>query len=213
MKKFTVLTVCLFITVLTSFAQVRIGVTGGLQMANQKNSIGGFSISGTNRIGYTAGLLIDAALSESFSIRPQILYSVKGTKFDLGGLSGGLANGNVTLAFNYIEVPIQVTYGLEAGPGRLVLGAGPYVGYALSGTTSGSVQGQSGSENIEFGSAEDQVKRLDYGLRLSGGYELSSGLSISAFYSPGLANLANGSNQTTTNTAFGLTLGFLFGGE
>ncbi|GAB3692254.1 hypothetical protein GCM10027592_11010 [Spirosoma flavus] len=213
MKKITILTAGLFFAALTSFAQVRIGVTGGLQMANQKNDIGGFSISGSNRIGYTAGLMLDAALSESFSIRPQVLYSVKGTKFDLSGLSGGLTDGNVTLAFNYIEVPIQVTYGLQAGPGRVVLGAGPYVGYALSGSTSGSVQGQSGSETVDFGSGEDQVKRLDYGLRLSGGYELSSGLSISAFYSPGLANLANGSSQTTTNSAFGLTLGFLFGGE
>ncbi|GAB3945372.1 hypothetical protein GCM10028805_14340 [Spirosoma harenae] len=214
MKKTIFLTVGLLLFTLASFAQVRVGLTGGVQLANQKNDLGGISINGSNRIGFMAGLLLDASIAGNLSIRPQILYSVKGTKFNLGALTGGtVSGGDIDYSLNYLEVPIQLTYGLEAGPGKVVLGAGPYVGYAINGKVSGAIQGQSASESVEFGSGEDQLKRIDYGLRLSAGYELTSGLTISGYYSPGLGNLANGSDGSTKNTAFGLALGFLFGGE
>ncbi|MFD2572322.1 porin family protein [Spirosoma soli] len=117
-KKFTLVVSTLLVASLTTFAQVRVGVTGGVQLANQKNEIGGFSLSGSNRIGFTAGLVLDAALSESFSIRPQVLYSVKGMKLNFDALLGGLGGNDAegTYTFNYVEVPIQLMYGVEAGP-------------------------------------------------------------------------------------------------
>ncbi|WP_460980398.1 porin family protein [Spirosoma fluminis] len=210
-KRFTLVVATLVLCSMASFAQVRVGVTGAVQFANQTLNFGSVSLKGTNKIGFQAGLLLDAPLSESFSIRPQLLYSVKGTK--LANLNFGLGAGDVTTTFNYLEVPIQLLYNIEAGPGFVTLGAGPYVAYALNGKTTGEALGQSDSQSIEFGSGEDQTKRLDYGLRLSAGYELSSGISISGYYAPGLGNLSNTSGGKATNTAFGLSLGFLFGGE
>lgn len=193
-------------------AQVRVGVTGGVQLANQPVKFSGITLTSDRLIEYHAGLLLDAPLAGNLSLRPQLLYSVKGGKYDLGSFSGGIIN-DLKTTINYLEIPIQLMYGLVAGPGQVKIGAGPYVGYAINGKTSGSSNGQSGSEAIEFGSGEDQTKQLDYGLRLSAGYELTSGLGVTAFYAPGLANLANTSQGSVKNISFGLSLSYLFGGE
>jgi len=193
-------------------AQVRVGVTGGVQLANQPVKFSSITLTSDRLVGYHAGLLLDAPLAGNLSLRPQLLYSVKGGKYDLGGFSGGLVD-DLKTTINYLEIPIQLMYGLEAGPGQVKIGAGPYIGYAINGKTSGSSNGQSGSETIEFGSGQDQTKRLDYGLRLSAGYELTSGLGVTAFYAPGLANLANTSQGSVKNIAFGLSLSYLFSGE
>lgn len=213
MKKLIYSIIALAISSTFALAQVRVGVTGGIQLANQPVKFSGITLTSDRIIGYHAGLLLDAPLAGNLSLRPQLLYSVKGGKYDLGGFVGGGTSADLKTSVNYLEIPIQLMYGLEAGPGQVKIGAGPYVGYAISGKSSGTVNGQSESEDIEFGSGEDQTKRLDYGLRLSAGYELTSGLGVTAFYAPGLANLANTSQGTVKNMAFGLSLSYLFGGE
>jgi hypothetical protein len=210
-KTFTIAITSVLLSSILSFAQVRVGVTGGVQFASQKINFAGLSLKGDNKVGFQAGLLLDAPLSESFSVRPQLLYSVKGSK--LANFDFGFGSTDVSTTFNYLEVPVQLMYNVEAGPGYVTLGAGPYVAYALSGKTTTKALGQSESQSIEFGSGEDQTKRLDYGLRLSVGYELTSGIFLTGYYAPGLANLANTSAQKATNTAFGFSLGLLFGGE
>lgn len=232
MKNFTCLVIALLLFDLTVVAQVRLGVVGGAQFANQTFSFGPESMKGKNRFGYQAGVMVDAMLIGNLSFRPQLLYSVKGSKlpeFGLGYLLGGLldeAGGNtggsigldnmglsVQTTINYLELPLQLVYSVDAGPGWINLGAGPYVAYALNGKTSMSFLGQTESESIEFGTGEDQAKRLDYGLRLSLGYEMPSGLMLTGHFSPGFANLNNSADQKVKNTTFGLSLGFLFGGE
>jgi hypothetical protein len=187
-----------------SWAQVRVGITGSLQLASQQIKSQDITISGSNKAGFQAGLLLDAPLNDNISVRPQLLYSTKGGEYQIGSSS------TFTTTFNYIEIPVQLTYGIEAGSGKAVVGVGPYLAYALNGNDkSGSV-----STPIEFGSNDDQIKRIDYGLRVSAGYELPSGLGVSAYYAPGLANLANGnSGATLKNSAFGLSLSYFFGGN
>ena len=104
-------------------------------------------------------------------------------------------------------------YGFDAGNGRFVLGAGPYLAYALSSEVKINYSGMAQAEPAVFGWDENQIKRFDFGLHLSAGYELTSGLMVSGYYSPGLANIINIPNATLKNTAFGISLGFLFGGE
>jgi hypothetical protein len=211
MKKITLVLAGLLFSSLISSAQVRYGVTAGVQLASEKYAFGGLTLKTKNQVGYMGGLFADARLSEKISIRPQLLYSVKGSTIDLGSLSGGLTSGSVNTVFTYIEVPIQLTYSLEVGPGSVVLGAGPYVAYALSGKSTSTDSGQKMSQTIDFSTKDGDARRLDYGLRLSVGYELLSGVMVSGYYSPGLANIINDASTSVKNTAFGLSLGLLFG--
>lgn len=192
------------------FAQVSVGIKGSAQLANQKYSSSGISIAGDNIVGFQAGLLLNAPLSDQLSLRPQLLYSTKGTKLS-GSLLGGAGESKAVI--NYLELPIQVAYSLEAGNGNVVIGAGPYVAYALNGKATSTFSGQSITESLDFNSVGAQ-KRFDYGLYLSAGYELYSGLGLSFHYAPGLANLTNSANSadgTTKNTSYGISLSYFFG--
>ena len=200
------------VSLCSASAQTTLGIKGSLQIANEKFSTSNDSFTGDNVVGFQAGLLLKAPINEQFSIRPQLLYSTKGFGISANVLG---VNNSARLVFNYLEVPIQLAYSLEVGQGNVVVGAGPYVAYALNGKSTVTVNGQTETEDIEFGSASSQ-KRFDFGLNLSVGYELSTGLGLSAYYSPGLANLTesrNGVDVNIRNTAFGLSLGYFFGGN
>ncbi|MBC8153095.1 MAG: PorT family protein [Bacteroidetes bacterium] len=188
-----------------AFAQLRVGTTGSLQFArvNIKTPLGPDVVD--NILGFQAGILLNAALTDNFSLRPQLLYSAKGFKRSDSSV-------DTKALFNYVEMPVQLMYAIKSGPGRFALGAGPYIGYGLGGKTTMTFRGESDSFDVEFGSERNQLKRLDIGLYLSAGYELASGLILSVYHAPGLTNLSNApvSEGSVKNTAFGASVGFLF---
>lgn len=198
---------------ISAVAQVSIGVKGSVQFANI--IVTPTTQKASSLVGFQAGLMLDAPITDQLSIRPQLLYSVKGAKQTLNAQG---VNLEAKVAVNYLEVPIQLTYGFEVGEGRVVIGAGPYLGYGLSGSTKSTVtfngQTETETEDITFGDDGD-LKRIDIGLHFSAGYELSSGLMVSGYFSPGLTNISNnatvGTNESAKTTAFGLSLGYFFG--
>ncbi|MBO0938078.1 PorT family protein [Fibrella sp. HMF5335] len=221
--------VCLLAT--AAQAQILFGVQSSFQSSNvsiSSGAIGGIDPSSflTSSWGYRIGAMADIPVTDRLSVRPQLLYSTKGYKVDfsslLGGFGGGLGGGllgevaAIRLTTNYLELPVQAMYGFDAGSGRVVVGAGPYVAYALSGSVDGV------STPFEAG-----TPRLDAGAALSLGYETSAGMSISAFYSHGFANTISSNPNTNApadpnnpgftptgtvmNRSFGLTLGYFFG--
>ena len=199
MKTFYCLALTLLLGMFTNAqAQTRFGIQGSLQFANISSSGNGVSFTGDNLLGFRGGVLADLPISGQISLRPQLLYSTKGTDFSK------VTGTPLKTGIQYLEVPVQLMYSLNAGPGHVVLGAGPYVGYALSSTTNGTSD-----------ASLDGLNRLDVGLALSAGYELESGLIFSGYFSPGLTNLIADSAQlggaTSRNTAFGLNVGYIFG--
>jgi hypothetical protein len=91
---------------------------------------------------------------------------------------------------NYIELPVLLMYGFDAGPGKLVVGAGPCAAVAVSGTVNG--------EPINFNT--NSFRKHDLGATASLGYELPVGLIISAYYAHGLTNFSR--NATPNLSAF-----------
>ncbi|MEZ0608713.1 porin family protein [Fibrella sp. WM1] len=227
MRKVIYLLVSCMLMTNALFAQVRFGVQGSGQFANIVASVSqgqgatSYTDYSKQRLGFRAGVMADIPVSEQLSVRPQLLYSVKGTKLNLGGLLGGVPTGvdpnqlDLTLNYNFLELPVQVMYGLDAGPGRVMLGAGPYAAYLLG--VSNTFDGKTLKDDLA------DEKRIDYGLNASAGYELPMGITVSAYYSLGLANLAAGSTIPSTGSAantggayhraFGLSVGYFFGGN
>ena len=228
----------------TSFAavgQVRYGVQGSAQgstivastdLSSLGAMLGKLSIPVGGRVAFRAGIMADIPVSDRLSVRPQLLYSVKGGNADVGRFISDLLNrfgfppttlpaGDYTsrVAINYLELPLEVVYGLDLGPGRLLVGAGPYAALALGGTING--------EAINFNT--DGFRKADFGAIASLGYELPMGLVVSAYYSHGLTNISrnptpsigtiNPTNPTVNldpsafggtlqNRAYGLTVGY-----
>jgi hypothetical protein len=97
---------------------MRFGVKGGLNLANVSISPAQTGFNQTSIIAFHAGLVIDANLSESISIQPNLLFSQKG--YGISGSSGGITvDGKATL--NYLEVPINILYHATEA---LTIGAG-----------------------------------------------------------------------------------------
>jgi hypothetical protein len=153
----------------------------------------------------------DLAEVSMINLQPGILYSIKGAKAD---------GSDDKINLSYVEVPVNFVYKPELGAGRLILGFGPYVAYAVS----GKFKYDNGSdEDIEFeneitpiqAAAGNYVKPLDAGANLLFGYEFANKLSLQLNAGLGLVNInpkveGIDTDAKTKNTGFGVSLGYRF---
>ena len=181
-------------------AQMRFGVKGGLNLANI--SINPAQTGTSSLLGFHGGLVLDAPLSESISIQPSLLFSQKGFSVDQSSITS-------KTTFNYLEIPVNFLYNVTDA---LTVGAGPYLGYALSASSKATLNGQTQTKDADF---DKEVNRIDYGLNITAGYEVIEGLVVSANYSLGLANLnknaATSSSVTIKNNVIGFSVTKFFG--
>lgn len=213
MKRIYPVVIALILYSATTYSQVRYGLQGSLQATTIASTVDLSSLLGPSlssltlpikqQTGFRTGLMADFPLTTQLSVRPQLYYSVKGGNIDVGTfVSTVLAKVGLPAAsfpietsiskvvINYIELPVMLMYGFGAGPGRLVVGAGPYAAVAVSGTING--------EPITFNT--NGFRKHDLGATASLGYELPIGLTISAYYAHGLTNFSR--NATPNLAAF-----------
>jgi Outer membrane protein beta-barrel domain len=174
-------------------AQMRFGVKGGVNLASISTS--DKTVSTSSALGFHGGIVLDAPLSESISIQPNLLFSQKGFSLDASGISS-------KVTFNYIEVPVNFLFNATDA---LTIGAGPFLGYALSASAKTTFNGQTQTTDVDF---DNKSQRIDYGLNITAGYEVIEGLVISANYSLGLANINKDATTSSTNTIKNNVIGF-----
>ena len=159
-----------------------------------------------------AGVVANIPLADEFYLQPGVLYSGKGAK------EKGTDNN---VAINYVEVPITFLFKPVLGTGHLLLGVGPYVGYAMSGKVT---EPDGDTRKILFENevtaaqyvTNPYLRRLDAGANLLFGYELSSKLSLQLNAQLGLTKInpaiqdASENNIALRNTGYGLSLGYRF---
>lgn len=201
MKKLLLVSVIVLFA-LTINAQVKFGLKAGLNIANQKFTSSGITISGDSKIGFMAGAFLEAG-SPNFVFQPGVLFSQKGMKMSQGG-------STAKLTLNYLDVPLNLVYKINASEDvKVLLLAGPTISFGLSG------KGKIGSEetDIKFGSGNDaDYKSMDLGLSIGGGIEVSS-FQLGLNYTFGLSNTSNDSNITAKNNVLTFSVGILFGGK
>ena len=103
--------------------RVKVGITGGLNVANQVSSYNGSYSTGTIA-GFNAGLYLDVPLIYPLSFEPEVLYSQKGFSANDGG-------DHFTSRQNFIDVPLLAKFHLTPGFNFLI---GPQLSF-LSSTT------------------------------------------------------------------------------
>jgi hypothetical protein len=121
-----------------SFAQVGLGIKGGLNIAN---------VSGTDvppgsktLTGFAAGGYLEISLPLLFTIQPEILYSQKGFTYDENVFG---TNVKVTAKLNYLEIPVLVKYSFPVPVVKPSLYAGPAMGILLGAKVKAEAAGQS----------------------------------------------------------------------
>ena len=210
MKK-TILTavICTATIFMTNAQKPRIGFTAGTIFSNYTAKLDGETDNANSVTGITAGVLLDLPLSKNFSFQPALDFVQKGTK-DEETFMG--VTEKYKLTNNTIELPLNILYNSSGNNGNFFIGAGPSFAFSLSGKVKYDDGTNSYSEDIKFGSSDDDdLKGLDVGANFLTGYRFSNGLQISAHYNAGLSNLYPGDSGdgTLKSHYFGIKLGFL----
>lgn len=162
-------------------------------------------------IGYNAGVNAEIPIANDYYLQPGILFSTKGAK---------LNNNYGTIKLSYLEVPVNFVYKPMFGTSRILIGFGPYVGFAVGGRykpNTGSNQKVTFKNTVSVTDpAGVYIKRFDAGANFLAGYELSS--RISAQLNAQLGLLKTNPKYSATpndksawkNTGFGISVGYRF---
>jgi hypothetical protein len=195
------------------------GVLGGVNIQNLNGKdFTGDKLENDMIIGYHAGLNIQIPIAPEFYFQPGVLFSTKGAKS---------VNDPITRTINlsYIEVPLNLVYKGLLGNGYVMVGFGPYVGYAFKGTDKLEGGSLTYENDIEFKNVVDLTdnplgsyfKALDAGANIFAGYEMAGGLFFQLNTQLGFLkinpedNRLPGDNKSEVkNTGFGLSLGYRF---
>lgn len=212
--------------------QVEVGARAGLNLSNiYVKDENGRVRSGSQALpGFNAGLTFDIPIADEFYLQPGALITTKGAKikgdtyqylYNDTYYNGDYTNYNAY----YLEVPVNFLYKPQAGPGRILLGAGPYFAYGLGGNWKDDFNGKVTTGKLEFINDWNQRtggsntftygKRFDMGVNVLGGYEFPSRFSVQVNGSIGAANIEpndNGRKPTAIfrNRGVGISVGYKF---
>ena len=204
-----------------TMAQLSIGVhaTGNLSSANTtiENLPNGFQK--TARVLPGAGILLEYSVSNNFSLQSGANYRKNGVtvKFDLP-VEGTLMKVNMTTDLNYIQVPLNAVFKTKASSVQFFAGAGPYVGFGISGKNKikGTVSGGTvvlDEEVDAFKKEEDGgagMEKFDFGGQALAGIKFRK-YYATVSYQAGFANLTKSedSDGKYNNRGAQLTLGYI----
>ncbi|MCU0355620.1 MAG: PorT family protein [Cytophagales bacterium] len=212
MKKNFIVTLFFAMLAGQTFGQISFGAKAGANFASGTSRVVGQKIDISSVTGFHAGGIVDIALNDYVSIQPELLFSQKGGE-------GRFLSGNILLTdrTNYLELPLSIVGKVEAGPGKVFVGAGGYAAALLGGRrrteTNIFIGTVTDTRDIRVGNTDDDEYRpLDFGLNFKAGYEFDFGVFVSGNYSLGLYNLVPDGDEDNyvRNGYIGISVGYLF---
>lgn len=201
---------------------MRFGILGGVNMQNLNGTdSNGDKLENDLLIGFHAGINVMIPIAPEFYFQPGLLFSTKGAKNEDVVLGTTLTT---TTNLSYIELPINFVYRGALGNGFVLVGFGPYAGYAIGGKVKvegGSVAVENDIEFKNVVETNDELlvpyyKAFDAGANVFAGYEMAQGLFVQLNAQLGLIKINPEDKRITDdqtsvkNTGFGLSLGYRF---
>lgn len=183
-----------------SFAQ-QFGIKAGANISSISKD--GFEDT-KSKVGFNAGVFMNAPLSEQFSIQPEVMYSQMGSKVNFTD------NASATLKLDYITVPVMFQF--NATP-QFYLEAGPEFGFLVSSKAKGEVNGNTQTVDLD----KDNFNSFNMGAGLGLGFNFNKNIGINARYVAGFTNInkdgetsLNNEKQTNRNNTFQVGLNYKF---
>lgn len=185
---------------------ISIGLKGGLNLSNMSTSAGGgFFYRGSIKPGAHVGFVVNFKINNAFVIQPELLFSQSGTKY-----TNDYFWGNSSITLNYLQIPVMAKIILGSGNFKFFLNAGPYLGFALSGTK--ETQLATGTKDFDISVKKDELNLLDAGLALGLGLSYKTGRNT-IFFEPryyfGFTDIINGTYIEARQTTLSLSIGYL----
>lgn len=161
-----------------------------------------------SKIGFNAGVFMNAPLATNFSIQPELLYSQMGDKYDTTmPISGDKISGSRHL--DYITLPVMFQY--NATP-AFYLEAGPEFGLLVS--AKDKAKNETTNTTIaESENYKDDLNGFNVGLGLGAGYYFTPNVGITARYVAGLTDIAKDrpeGSDSAKNNVFQVGLAYKF---
>ena len=183
----------LLITTVNGFSQTKIGFKAGVGLAAIATNDDELNEEKANFFTPQFGIVLQSKISSNLSMQTQLLFTSKGT-------AESHDDHKDYVKFSSLDLPVQFLFESKSG---LVFGAGPNIGFNLSAHHLHDEE----KEAIEIGKESGEVKRLDLGLNITGGYQSKEGWAVNLTYLRGLTNLQNVPDFTWNNNllSFGFT--------
>jgi hypothetical protein len=186
------------------FYKVRVGIAGGLNLANTVDAYNNFS---TNTIAaFHVGLTLDIPLVYPLSFAPEVLFSQKGYSAQTVDNTTG-ANVNFTQRSNFIDVPLLAKFRLGPVVNFVV---GPQISFPIS-TTNTYDDGVSQLERDHYNTTNDRTVVdgvIGIGFNITPDVELRARYTIDFQETNDNAYFNNGYDYR--NQVFQLGIGFKF---
>lgn len=188
-----------------TFAQ-SFGVKGGMNVSSISKD-GGLSDT-SSKIGFNAGVFMNAPIAENFSIQPEVIYNNLGSKVTFGSDN----ERSYTTNLDYISVPVMFQY--NATP-EFYLEAGPEFSFLVSAKNK-LKDGNSSTTSDWTGTAQDNLNTFNFGVGLGAGYWITPKLGINARYVAGFTKIGNDDNvigkayEDSKNNVFQVGLAYKF---
>ncbi|GET25015.1 porin family protein [Prolixibacter sp. NT017] len=185
--------VCLMLSATVARAQEsEVGVKGGLNLSSISVDYGNDK---NLKAGFFAGVYNKIPLGNTFALQPELLYSVKGVKYNYNNT---FSNSETKVNLNYIDLPVKMVFNLSK---NFDVQFGPYVSYLLNGDINTSTEvlnyySQNSNKEID----RKDFNALDYGLSAGVGFDLESML-LGVNYNVGLNQVAK--DGTTPHNMMG----------
>ena len=212
-KLFSLLLVTIFSSTIVLGQKISFGILGGVNFQN---------LNGTDTqddkleldllTGFHAGVNVQIPVAPDFVFQHGLLFSIKGA-VDKSG------SEDTKIKLSCLELPLNIVYKGLVGKGHVMIGFGPYLGYAIGGKI---IEGDVKTD-IEFkneteanGTGFATFKRFDMGANIFAGYELENGIFFQLDTQLGLLKInpdyTNVTDDKTSikNTGFGLSVGYRF---
>lgn len=150
------------------------GVKGGFNMSNLYTD----DADDENILyGFNAGVYATLPVSDFVAIQPELLFTTRGSELEY---NNALAQGNVKLKLNYIELPLLVRVNITK---NFNIHAGGYASYMVSAKSTGD-----GDFEFENQYNTDDFNKFDAGLAGGIGVDFSP-LSVGLRYNYGLTTI------------------------
>jgi hypothetical protein len=181
----------------------------GAEVGYSRTTLSGPDAQGLrSRQGAITGLFVQAPLGGPLSLRPELLFALKGGRAEASVEGGGTAQLDIELA--YIEVPLLLRVGLPRGRVRPMLFGGP--AGALQIGCDLQLIGSDQPVRSTCDAAEFAVfRQLDFALVVGGGIEVrwpQSSLSLEGRYTGGLRSVLD--QFDVRNRGYGVVLALTF---
>ena len=204
MKRIIIALIAVVATINVSAQELRWGVAGGLNFANERAKAAGVKVSSDSYIGFQVGAKAEmdfsSYLTDGFFLEGSLLYNLKG-----GSYSGSHSN------LGYLQLPVNLGYRLTFSGDVSLLGSlGPYFGLGVLGKDVEKVSGAKVKTDV-FGT---RLQRFDFGLNYKLGVEVWDQWQFYLGFEHSLLNLSKtkveGSSSRTRVTNFYIGTAYMF---